>query len=476
MNGFSHPISLLRSGRRLLLLTCVLFLSCLIRRAAAQESDIPAEKKPNLPVISIAQGVMNFIGDVGYSHLNEPLTAKSGFQLEIQHHTSSRFSVAAFILSGRIAGEEKSLMRTLNFRSSAVAEGILFRYDFLARHRSNQVLIPYLTTGIEYMFFHAKADLKDANGTTYHYWNDGSIRNVAEDDTAAYHSVLLHRDYTYETDLRDANIDGFGKYRQGSWAFPVGAGVRFRISSRCSMNFSSVCHLINSDLVDGVTPESAGQRQGNSRNDKILFSSVSFRYDLGAGRDVPRKTKTVRIRKEDVANVDFNALVMEDADHDGIPDVRDDSAATPQNNPVYVNGVPLDGDNDGIPDYRDKELHSAKDAVVTTDGITITEEMIEKKFREDSLAALPALIEYIQSYDRLTQRNPNIVYQKAAGKSEQPADVTIIPSLYRRLDKDLNGIISPKEISVAIDEYMNKTTPYSVKEFYNLIDFFFSQR
>ncbi|HRH65080.1 MAG TPA: hypothetical protein PLU53_02160 [Bacteroidia bacterium] len=442
---------------------------------AQSESDSTEDKISRLPVLSIGQGVLNFIGDIGYSRLNQPFTARSGFQLEIQQHTKSRFSIAAFILSGRIFGEEKSLLRTLNFRSSMVAEGLLLRFDFSSSHNPRQVLIPYLTAGIEYVFFHAKADMKDANGTTYHYWNDGSIRDIDENDTGAYRAVKIHRDYTYETDLRDANADGFGKYRQGSWAFPVGAGARFKISSRCSMHFSSVLHLINSDLVEAVTSESAGTRQGNNRDDRVLYSSVSFRYDLSAPRDVQKKNK-VKIRKEDVEHIDFNQLANEDADHDGIPDVRDDSSATPQNNKVRDNGKPLDTDEDGIPDYRDKEPNSAKDAVVNTDGMTITEEMIEQKFREDSLAALPALIEYIQSYDRLTQRNPNIEKRDAARPNGLPADISIIPSLYRRLDRDLNGIISPKEISIAIDEYIEGRSQYTVPEFYNLIDFFFSQR
>ena len=462
-----------RGIAKIFLLILLTFSNTLVQ--AQSESDSTVEKVHHLPVISIGQGVLNFIGDIGYSRLNQPFTARSGFQLEVQHHTSSRLSIAAFILSGRIFGEEKSLMRTLNFRSSMVAEGIMLRFDFSSKNNSQQILIPYITAGVEYVFFHAKADLKDANGTTYNYWKDGSIRDVAEDDTAAYRAVKIHRDYTYETDLRDANIDGFGKYRQGSWAFPVGAGARFRISGRCSMHFSSVLHLINSDLVEGITSESVGSRQGNAKNDKVVYTSVSFRYDLSAPRDVPKKNKT-KIRKEDVEHVDFNALAKEDADLDGIPDVQDDSSATPQNNKVKMNGKPLDVDDDGIPDYRDKELNSPKDAVVNTDGVTITEEMIEKKFREDSLAALPALIEYIQSYDRLTQRNPNIEKRDAVKPNGMPADITIIPSLYRRLDKDLNGIISPKEISFAIDDYMAGKSAYSVQEFYNLIDFFFSQR
>ncbi len=89
-----------------------------------------------------------------------------------------------------------------------------------------------------------------------------------------------------------------------------------------------------------------------------------------------------------------------------------------------VSGKPVDTDHDGILDYRDKEPNSGRDAVVTEEGITITQQMVEEKFRRDSLEALPAVREYLQSFDRLTQR------KAAAGQPPQPQDRTFIPSQY----------------------------------------------
>ncbi len=440
-----------------------------------QEQEDRNTFRSKLPVVSIAPGVFHFLGDIGYSHPNEPFLGKTGFQIELQQQSKSRLSISAILLSGQVIGDEQNRNRALNFRSSIVAEGIMLRFDFINRKKTDQTLIPYLTAGVEYVFFHTFADLKDAEGNPYHYWDDGSIRNVGQSDTAAHRAVKLRRDYLYETDIRDANLDGFGKYSQGTWAFPLGAGVRFVISPKISLHLSTVWHLISSDLIDGITDKSEGLRKGNSRNDNIIFSSVALRYDLAAW--TTNKSKNgYRPNKNDLRDVDFKALANEDADSDGIPDIKDDSSATPASKEVDANGKPIDKDNDGIPDYRDLELNSAQNAVVSVDGITITEEMIEAKFQKDSLAALPALVEYIQSYDRLLQRNPGFEKQEVQRLHSENPLRNKIPALYQRLDSDSNEYISPTEISTAIDEYMAGKSTYSIPEFYDLIDFFFLQK
>ncbi len=456
-----------------LLLTLILYLNSTIVNASEPGKENQA--RGGLPTLSLAPGMFKFIGDIGYSKANEPLLGKSGFQIELQFKIKAGFSVSGILLSGQLEGDERNRIGALNFRTTLVAEGLMFRYEFINRKQSSQVLVPYLSAGIEYIFFKTYSDLFDANGIQYHYWSDGSIRNLAQTDTGSGSAIRLFRDHTFETNIRDANPDGLGKYHQSSWAIPVGAGVRFVISPRVSMQLGSVLHLANTDLLDGISDKGSGQRKGDPSNDKFLFTSAAFRYDFsvaGSGHGGRRK----KLRKADLSGVDFNALLTEDADKDGIPDVKDDSSATPSSIQVDASGKPIDKDNDGIPDYRDLELNSAPDAVVTVDGVTITEEMIEEKFIRDSLAAIPALVEYIQSYDRLTERNP--LFEKAqleklnASKPQRAR----VPELYRRLDTDENEYISPKEISMAIDEYLSGKSAYSIPEFYNLIDFFFLQK
>jgi hypothetical protein len=458
-------------GSNFRLTSLIIFYFLLSYSASASTPSDSTEGKKYLPTLSVGAGIMSFIGDVGFARFNEPLLARGGFQVELQKQTDSRVSFSIFLLSGKVYGNEKTINRNLNFESGIVSEGIQMRYDFINRKRSDQVLIPFVSAGIEYMVFHPKADLKDADGNQYHYWKDGSIRNMEQSDTNASLAVVVHRDYVYETELRDADIDGFGKFKTSAFGFPVGAGVRFKISGKCSMHFSSVVHFTSTDMIDAVSDESTGTRQGNGKNDKFVYTSAAFRYDFSAPRDSRRKLRD-RKPKIDVTNVDFAAIAKEDADHDGIPDFSDDAALNPEHVNVDGNGKPVDSDKDGIPDYRDKELNSANDALVDENGVTITDEWIQERLRKDSLAALPAIIEYLKAVDRLTGDTT-----RAQGKYSQnySGPKTEIPPLYIKLDTDNNGVITPQEVSNAIDDYLNGKSSYNTDEFFKLIDFFFKQ-
>ena len=435
--------------------------------------DVPKKSNFKLPVISIAQGVLNFNGDIGYDKLNQPLTAHSGIEISIQNHTEGRLSFGLFFLSGRMTGEENSLSNHSNFKTSIFSQSLRVRYEFASKKRSDQVLFPYVTAGLEFISFRSKTDLFDDNGDFYYYWTDGSVRNVAESGNNST-TPRSHRDYIYETNLRDANIDGYGKYSESAFGVPIGLGVRFKIGNKCSLDFSSILHTTNTDYIDGITPDGIEGRQGNAKNDKYFYTSVAFRIDLGAQKE--RKSSRYNY-VPDVRGVNFDEITNDDADGDGIPDVRDDSSATPSSNLVDANGKPLDKDDDGIPDYRDEELNSAPYAVVNENGVTITEEMVEEAFRKDSLAALPAVIEYLRAYDKLAERKPDVEQKWSSDRAAaNPNEHTVIPAIYRRLDTDLNGYITPKEISSAIDEYMSQKSPYSVQQFFDLIDFFFVQK
>ena len=434
--------------------------------ANGQEQETPSKER-QLPTISLAQGLMNFSGDVGYKKFGEPLLARSALQLEIEYPNFGNLALSWFFLYGRIGGNEKNYYRALNFKSTVMSGGMMVRYDFISRKNPNQFLIPFIGAGVEYISFKTKSDLLASNGKAYQYWSDGTIRDIAQTDPASDQSVILYRDYIYETDLRTANLDGLSDYPKATWGVPITAGVRLKISDRCSMHFSSAYHFTGTDLIDGISSQGSGIRKGNAQNDKFIYSSVSFRFSLSS-----------KSNDRDYRGIDFDALVNEDADGDGIPDIRDDSSGTPLNNQVTADGKPFDKDNDGIPDYRDLEPNSAPDAVVNEQGITITEEMIEEKFRKDSLAALPAVIEYLQSYDKLTRRNPEVekrwIEKNSAAVNSSATNP--IPVIYRPIDTDKNGIITPKEISTAIDDYLAKKSTYSVSEFFDLIDYFFSQK
>jgi hypothetical protein len=413
------------------------------------------EGKSYLPAVLISKGAMSFIGDVGYNHFNEPFLHQGGFQVTVQFRSKSKLSPSLYYLNGSISANEKTAARTLNFKTDLSALGLQISYQFICSDRPRQILVPYLSAGIEYISFTPNGDLKNSEGSVYYYWNDGSIRDIDESSPNAANAQLIHRDYNYETNLRDENLDGLGSYSLNSFAVPVGAGLKMNISGRCALHLSSMVHFTFTDNLDNISSSGAGQRQGDSKNDLFVYTSAAFSYDLGAPRETPKNKK---YSNKDYRNIDFNAISVEDSDKDGVPDLEDESPDTPPQVAVDAKGKPLDGDQDGVADYLDKELNSAKSALVTEEGITLTDKLIEEKYIQDSLAAQATVKEYVRP---LNENDPLI--KKG------------IPERYKKIDLDQNGIISDKEISIAIDEFLAGKSTFGSTDFYSLVDYYFSQ-
>lgn len=434
-------------------------LLCFAALPAIAQTDSTAtalpEGKSYLPSILISKGAMSFIGDVGYKQFNEPFLHQGGFQVAVQFRSKSKLSPSLYYLNGSVSANEKTAARTLNFKTDLSALGLQLNYQFICRDRPRQILVPYLSAGIEYISFTPNGDLKNAEGSAYYYWNDGTIRDLDESSPNAANAQLIHRDYNYETNLRDENLDGLGDYSLNTFSVPVGAGVKLNISGRCALHLSSMVHFTFTDNLDNISSSGTGQRQGDSKTDKFVYTSAAFAYDLGAPRETPKKKK---YNSKDYKHIDFNALSNEDSDKDGVSDLQDESPDTPPKVAVDEKGRPLDGDQDGVADYLDKELHSAKGALVTEEGITLTDQMIEEKFIQDSLAALPTAKEYVRPLD-----------------INDPLVKKGIPERFKKVDLDQNGIISDKEISTAIDEFLAGRSSYGSTEFYSLVDYYFSQ-
>ncbi|MCB0785532.1 MAG: hypothetical protein KDC02_15170, partial [Flavobacteriales bacterium] len=71
-------------------------------------------------------------------------------------------------------------------------------------------------------------------------------------------------------------------------------------------------HFTLTDMIDGVSDESTGRRQGDDRMDRMLFSSVTFSY----GIDTRRRTKAA---KPTLSPEEMDLLVLnEDEDGDGV--------------------------------------------------------------------------------------------------------------------------------------------------------------
>ena len=151
---------------------------------------------------------------------------------------------------------------------------------------------------------------------------------------------------------------------------PLGVGLRMNITDRLQFDVAMNFGMGLGDI------DMSKENEGNADGYKSL--NFTIHYDL-----------FTPIPKDDdyfddsyYADVNFQALDIEDADGDLVPDIDDYCPKTPIGVKVNESGCPLDGDNDGIPDYIDEQKNTPKGAVVDEKGVQLTEEKYHSMYSE----------------------------------------------------------------------------------------------
>lgn len=336
----------------------------------------PAEPSGLLkPTIGFGAGMLSFFGDVGNQHAGgDPLVTRLGYEVRASVPLTRWLDADLYAIHGRVGVNERDYARNQNFESRITLGGVQLRYNFQPLVRRERVVEPYLSVGFESVEFLSKTDLYDAQGRMYHYWSDGTIRDIAENAPNAGSAVEIARDYRYESDVRELDRDGFGKYREQAFAIPVGVGARMDIGHGLDLRIGATMHFTTTDLIDGITENSQGQRKGEAGNDRLLYTGFSLGYTIPMARK-PKKTRF----QTPLNGEQLDAIVLEDdADGDGVKDFADECPGTPAGVKVDAKGCPLDGDGDGVPDDRDDELNSAPGALVNSRGVTLTDDELLK--------------------------------------------------------------------------------------------------
>ncbi len=346
-----------------------------------KEPETSTENNPPLlgtifkPTLGLGVGNLSFYGDLYIKNFQPPMVSRFAYELNLSQPLTNCLHLNFYVMFGKLGANERTANRNENFESTIRLGGVQLLYDFSNFIKKQKLIRPYILTGFEGFEFLTKTDLKDRFGNTYYYWNDGSIKNMAEGSANSATAVNLVRDYTYDSDVRELNRDGFGKYQERSWAIPVGAGFIMNIGDRVNFRFGATMHFAFTDYIDGVTSKSVGTRKGNSANDNFMMMSASLHYDLV----VEKKDKEFEnIQSDHFDNVDWMAIDKGDEDADGVLDFDDFCHGTPAGVKVDAKGCGLDGDMDWIPDHRDDELPTPTGKLANTRGVGITDPMAQE--------------------------------------------------------------------------------------------------
>ncbi len=322
------------------------------------------------PKVALGAGMLSFHGDLYARHYQAPWTAKIGYDLNISQRLFKPLQLNFNILFGKLGANEWIDNRQENFQSEIRAGGLSLLYDFGNFIPDKCRLRPWISAGVSSFEFLSKTDLKDRYGNTYYYWSDGSIKNMAENDPNAANAVNLNRDYYYESDIRELNKDGFGKYQERAWAFPVGAGALMKVTDRVDFKIGFQYYFTTTDYIDGITNNSLGTRAGTRQKDNFVYTSFSVQYDLV----LKKKSKIDTLPDNYFDDVDWLAIDNGDYDKDGVKDWDDKCHGTPEGVKVDAFGCPYDDDNDGVPNHADEELASPAGVEVNPQGVARTDD------------------------------------------------------------------------------------------------------
>lgn len=368
-----------------------------------------AEGEMMKPKIAIGAGRLGFYGDLYSKHFQSPLTARPAFDLNISQRMTRYLQLNFNVLFGTLGANENLPDRHENFYSEIRAGGVTLMYDFGNFIPDKFTFRPFISVGVAGFEFLSKTDLKDKNGNTYYYWSDGSIKDRAENAPDAQFAVDLKRDYVYETDVRERNADGFGKYRESAIAFPVGLGFVAQVHERVDFKMGIQLYYTTTDYIDGISNKSIGTRAGNKQTDMFSYTSMSLQYDL-----IAKKKEKTRVQMDTINNSMWLAFENEDRDKDGVTDFKDDCQGTPEGVKVDEKGCPLDDDKDGIPNYRDDELATAKGTPVNERGVGQTDDYWKAwydQYMNDSTGG-EVVQEYIGGALAMQQKNMGLGKEK----------------------------------------------------------------
>jgi hypothetical protein len=322
------------------------------------------------PKISLGVGMLSFHGDLYEKHYQAPWTARIGYDLNISQRLFKSFQLNFNVLFGKLGANEWVNGRQENFQSEIRAGGLSLMYDFGNFIPDKYRIRPWISAGVNSFEFLSKTDLYDKYGNQYYYWNDGSIKNIDESAPTASLAVNLNRDYVYETDIRERDKDGFGKYQERSWAFPLGAGALMKVTDRFDFKIGFQYYFTTTDYIDGITKNSLGTRTGTKQKDNFVYTSFALQYDLV----LKKKDKGDTLPDGYFDSVDWLAIDNDDYDGDGVRDWDDKCHGTPKGVKVDANGCPFDDDNDGVANHEDDELASPQGVEVNVKGVALTDE------------------------------------------------------------------------------------------------------
>ncbi|MEQ1733155.1 MAG: hypothetical protein ABL940_05750 [Bacteroidia bacterium] len=421
----------------------ILFITLVLSTLFVQAQD---NNPYRLPVVGINGGIMSFKGDVANNYKQRNLAKFRGsYGITVEQRFLPFLGAQLGVTMGKLAANEAPTNTALNFESKTLQADLsaVFHFDngFIMKKESN--IAPYVSVGFGYLKFDSYTDKFDKDGKPYYYWRDGQTHNLPQADSNLTKNTRSSRDYKYETQLKDSATN----YARNTFALPVAVGCVLKITPAIHMSLQATLNRTFTDWIDNV--------QANGNNDSYVQFNAGLRFVLGAKKG----SSDEGIFK----NNDYAKLDNIDADNDGVKDIDDKCPGTPKAAKVDAKGCPVDSDKDGIADYLDKEPNSTS-TLVNSQGVSVTDAQLEQSANDTIVSSREDAIK-----EELINKDKELAAGGGAKRGKLPLE-------YNYADKDKDGVITSKEITVVIDGFFEGEDPtVTVQKINQLIDFFFEQ-
>ena len=416
------------------------FLSFLMAISFAFSAHAGGVTDGKLPEITIGAGLMYYKGDLAFiNEVGNVYNPTLGYELSLSYNLWKTLGVELFGSYASISQEQRTSTFLHNFKTDIYSGGLnlYYRFDNDYLMKSTGKLAPFIMAGIAPIAFFPYGDVQDADGNTYNYWSDGSIRNIAEDAPNAREAVEIEKDYEYELSYR-----GLNQVPMINYAINVGAGSRFYLNKWLSAQLRLTYSFTGTDYLDGIEVGSTGK-------DGYFFGSLGL---------VINPNKISFKKSEDEENFDVSEFLAIDSDGDGIPDVEDLCPNSTEGATVNKHGC-----------VEGEELASTdKDSLsMFPDSMTVLRNKICMNYP-------PLCYSDESEYIKLDGTYDISIYEK---KEEQKAleEQVSMSKIIKIADRDKDGQVELPEVYYAIERFFDEGKGLTLPELRKLIEFFFDQ-
>jgi OOP family OmpA-OmpF porin len=298
---------------------------------------LPKRKDYNTWEVGIHGGLTYPNTDIAASDLNSStLRSRMAFGVNVSKFLSHSFALQLQGIHARLVGVSDKdpyygYQTDINYEITLNAVGHIGNIGFLKR-TPNLGLYAYVGIGI--MNFDA-VNYKDKGAT--------KLDNNVRVEPSGHYDIVK-----------------FGNTNE--LVVPFAIGIRYKIAKKFSIHAEYTLRTTRSDRLDGF-------ERILSNDDDYSYGNIGITYHIGKKEKTIEWVNPLQTIYTDLYDTKEKVDMMTgDKDKDGVADMFDRDAATPEGVKVYGDGTSVDTDGDGVPDYLDAEPFSGKGAKVDAQG------------------------------------------------------------------------------------------------------------